>query len=156
MLKLYKLLIRPRMEYVSIVLSPFLKSHMNSIEKVQKFAIKVCVKIWDSSVAYDDLLQPLKHRREVAQLCHLFKILSNLTDYPSANNHIKRRSVPLNSCSINEYSLAPVNCRTLTYKNSFLTIEHWNKIVVTSHYEWWNCVSFKMLISNLNLFCVPT
>ena len=149
------------MEYASIVWSPYLNSHINSLKKVQKFAIKVCLKIWDSSLAYDDLLQlaellPLKHRREVARLCHLFKILLNLTDYQSVNNHIKRRSVPHNSLSINEYSLAPVNCRKLTYKNSFFpkTIEHWNKIAATSHNELLNCTSFvlfKLLISNLIL-----
>ena len=119
MLKLYKSFVRPSLEYASIVWNPYLKSHINNLEKVQKFAIKVCQKIWDSFIAYDKLLQLAellspKHRIEVSCLCHLFKILSNLTDHPPANSHIKQRVVPYNSRFINEYTLELINARMLT------------------------------------------
>ena len=38
-------------------LDPHLKCNIKGMEKVQKFAIKVCLKQWDNSISYLDLLK---------------------------------------------------------------------------------------------------
>ena len=83
LIRLYSSFIRPHLEYASIVWNPSLKSDIDKLEDVQKFALRVCFKSWDSS--YDDLLVksrllPLESRRLQFSLCHLFKILRGLTD----------------------------------------------------------------------------
>ena len=48
------LLIRPHMEHSSIVWSPYLLKEKAAIEKVQHFALRVCLKDW--SLGYDKAL----------------------------------------------------------------------------------------------------
>ncbi len=52
--------IRPNLEYVSIVGNPHLKCNIEGMEKVQKFTIKVCLKQWDNSISYLDILKQAK------------------------------------------------------------------------------------------------
>ncbi len=76
MLKLYKW---PNLEYASIVWNPHLKCNIEDLEKVQKFAIKVCLKQWDYSISYLDILK----QAELGQsLYHLFKFLYNIRHLP--------------------------------------------------------------------------
>ena len=70
-------LIKPSLEYASIVWSPYLKGENQALEKVQKFVRKVCLKTWSSSC--EDLLCPanlltLQNRRKAAQICQHFKL----------------------------------------------------------------------------------
>ena len=52
-----KLFIRPNLEYASIVWSPHLKCNIEGREKVQNFALKVCLyKTVEHSIRYLDLL----------------------------------------------------------------------------------------------------
>ena len=73
LLKLYLSFIRPHLEYSSGVWSPHLKGE---VEKVQKYALKVCMKSWDAS--YADLLSmtslpSMQCRHLQASLCHLLQ-----------------------------------------------------------------------------------
>ena len=86
LLKLYLSHIRPHLEYCSAVWNPHLKGDITELEKVQKYALKVCMKSWDTS--YEDLLATsnvpsLEFRRKHNSVCHLFKVINGLTDYPS-------------------------------------------------------------------------
>ena len=54
---IYTSFIRPSLEYASIVWSPYLMGENQALEKVQKFALKVCLKTWSSS--YEDLYYAL-------------------------------------------------------------------------------------------------
>ena len=54
LLKLYLTTIRPHLEYASPVWNPHHRNEINQIERVQKFAIRMCLKSWNSN--YDDLL----------------------------------------------------------------------------------------------------
>ena len=68
--------IRPHLEYSSGVWSPHLKGEVEAIEKVQKYALKVCMKSWDAS--YADLLSmtslpSMQCRHLQASLCHLLQ-----------------------------------------------------------------------------------
>lgn len=87
LLKLYLSFIRPHLEYSSGVWSPHLKGEVEAIEKVQKYALKVCMKSWDAS--YADLmsmtsLPSMQCRHLQASLCHLYKIVHGLTEFPGA------------------------------------------------------------------------
>ena len=52
--KLYCSFIRPHLEYAAIVWNPGLKREVDALENVQKYALRICTKQWDSS--YDELL----------------------------------------------------------------------------------------------------
>ena len=63
--------VRPLLEYASPVWDPQQKLLVASLERVQKFGLRMCYKHWDLS--YDDLLDwaqipALKTRRTVAKL----------------------------------------------------------------------------------------
>ena len=131
LLKLYKSFIRPHLEYSSIVWSPYLKGEVEALEKVQKFALRVCTKSWDSD--YQDLLQrtsltTLQTRRVQASLCHVYKIIHSLTDFPGAP--VSYREVPYNYRSVNAHSLNVLPFKTSAYENSFFpsAIRNWNKL----------------------------
>ena len=84
LLKLYLSHIRPHLEYCSAVWNPHLKGDIAELEKVQKFALRVCTKSWDTS--YDELLAAsklpsLESRRNHTSIRHLFKIINELTYY---------------------------------------------------------------------------
>ena len=76
LLKLYLSFIRPHLEYSSAVWNPHLKGEVEMIEKVQKYALRMCTNSWELS--YDE------SRRTRASLCHLLKIVHGLTDFPEA------------------------------------------------------------------------
>jgi hypothetical protein len=46
LLQLYKSFIRPHLEYCAIVWNPYLVGDIESFEKVQRFALRVCLKNW--------------------------------------------------------------------------------------------------------------
>ena len=48
LLTLYKSFIRPHLEYGSIVWDPYLAGDVDALEKVQRFALRVCLKNWSS------------------------------------------------------------------------------------------------------------
>ena len=131
LLKLYKSFIRPHLEYSSVVWNPHLKGEIEALEKVQKFALRVCTKSWDSH--YKDLLSrasltSLQTRRVQASLCHLYKIIHNLTDFPEAP--VSNREIPYNNRSVNAQSLSVLPFKTSAYQNSFFpsAICNWNKL----------------------------
>jgi len=76
--KLYLTIVRPHLEYACEVWDPHLDKDIKLIEKVQKFASRVCLKQWNSS--YSDMLTTLnipslKDRRKWAKLSTLYKIV---------------------------------------------------------------------------------
>ena len=87
LLQLYKSFIRPHLEYCSIVWDPYLTKDVETLEKVQRFGLRVCLKNW--TMSHDQLLQQanvssLSVRRAHSKLCHIFKIMNDLTDFPDA------------------------------------------------------------------------
>ena len=88
LLKLYiPKLCKTSPEYSAVVWNPHLKGDIEALKKVQKYALRDCFKSWDSN--YEALLSmaslpSLRERRMQASLCHLFKIINGLTDFPGA------------------------------------------------------------------------
>ena len=83
LVKLYKSLIRPHIEYTCSVWDPHLKKDIQALENVQKFALRICSKSWSSD--YDTLrdtlsISTLSNQREALKL---FNILAGRVIYPS-------------------------------------------------------------------------
>ena len=83
--QLYLSLVRPHLEYATSAWSPHLQKDITMLEKTQRFATKVCTKLWDSS--YHDLLDKLRlptlaQRRLHVDLCLMYKIIHGLMYFP--------------------------------------------------------------------------
>ena len=86
LLQMYISLVRPHLEYASQVWNTYKTGEINSLEGVQKFALRMCTKQWNSS--YNDLLQlcslpTLQQRRLYLDLCTMFKIVQGLFHFPT-------------------------------------------------------------------------
>ncbi len=137
---LYKSFVRPHLEYASAAWSPYHKGEIKQLESIQKFALKVCLKAWNNSVSYDSMLEmsglrSLECRRKIARVCHLFKVIFELTHFP--NNDIHPRVTTHHTRNLTKHSLDPIVSRTYLYKNSFVpaTIELWNNVVMQVEME---------------------
>ena len=97
---------------------PLLKDK-TTIEKVQHFALRVCLKDW--SLNYEESLDLtqlpfLEARRDSASLCFLYIIHQNM-DFESAR--IAARSVARFTRHSNSHQLQLPSCHTTQYQNSF-------------------------------------
>ena len=54
-LKLYLALVKPHLEYTSQVWSPYMLKDVQLLEKVQKFALRICSRMYQSE--YEELLE---------------------------------------------------------------------------------------------------
>ena len=86
---LYKALVRPHLEYCSLVWSPYLKKDILSIEKVQRRVTKMIPSI--SALTYEERLKrtgliSLENRRLRADLLEVFKILKGLVKVDPATH----------------------------------------------------------------------
>ena len=85
LLQLYIYLVHPHQEYASPVWNPYLQKNINTLEDVQKYALRMCSKYWDQ--AYSRLLQlfhipTLSQRRLHLDFCTMFKIVHGLFEFP--------------------------------------------------------------------------
>lgn len=150
LLTLYKAFIRPHLEYNAIVWDPFLLGDIDSLEKVQRFALRVCLKSWsaDREHLYSQSRIPaLVDRRKQARLCHMYKIVNDQTDFPEAP--LQYRAINFVTRSSHSQQLRNIAARTSQYQNSFFprTIAQWNSLpqnLVNSSF-----ITFK---SHLNLY----
>ena len=81
---------------------PHLQCDINSLESVQRFALKVCSQQWDAG--YNELLDmfrlpSLQNRRLYIKFCYLFKIVHGLCYFPPdvvvQNTNLTHSSRPL-------------------------------------------------------------
>ena len=87
LIRLYLTLVRPLLEYGAEVWHPHLIKDTLALENVQKLALRICSKQWQMS--YFDLLDrfklpTLENRRLFLSLCTFFKIIHNISFFPSA------------------------------------------------------------------------
>ena len=74
LLQLYLSFVRPIVEYAAPVWDPHYACHIQALEKVQKFALRMSAKLWDHD--YNQLLllfglPTLESRRKILKLCYL-------------------------------------------------------------------------------------
>ena len=84
LLQLYISLVRPHLEYASPVWNPYLQKNINTLEEVQKFALRMCSKQRDQ--AYSQLLQlfnipTLSECRLYLDLCTMFKVVHDYLNF---------------------------------------------------------------------------
>ena len=85
LLQLYLSLVRPHLEYASPVWNPCMQKHIKQLKDVEKFALRMATKSWDSGyqdlLSLTDIIAP-EPRRAQASLCMLFKIVHGLCFFP--------------------------------------------------------------------------
>ena len=77
LLKMYKALVRPHLEYAAQVWSPYMVKDIQLLEKVQRFALRICSRNYNLS--YEELLDlckipSLQNRRSFLSLCTFYII----------------------------------------------------------------------------------
>ena len=129
--KLYIAIIRPHLEYASQVWDPYLQKDQQTLENIQKFACRVCLKRWDLS--YPAMLRTLSiptlaARRQQLKLCTFFRYVNQLSIAPIAN--ITHRVPPFQSRHIHDLAYVCPIARTNQYMYSFVphTINLWNNL----------------------------
>ena len=125
------MLVRPLLEYATCVWDPYLRKDIN-IEKVQAFALKICLKEWH--VNYDVLIETasiatLEKRRQYLNQCQLYSIINGLSSYESLPT-LPQERVYVNTLRITNRSLAQPFARTQLYYHYFLpsAIRLWNSL----------------------------
>ena len=129
--QLYLSLVRSKLEYAAPVWDPQKTTLCQKLEKVQKFALKVCSKNWSSD--YEHLsnitnLPALSIRREYLKLTYLYQILNGSFIFPNAP--LERCNIPVNLRNSNTIQFVRPICHTNAYMNSFFphTISVWNRL----------------------------
>ena len=77
--QLYLSFVRSYLEYAAPVWDPYCSSHVDILEKVQKFALRICYKAWKeqyTSLLERSGLQPLAIQRKLLKLCYLYQVMS--------------------------------------------------------------------------------
>ena len=116
--RLYVSLVRPLLEYASPAWSPYIIKDINSLESVQKFALKVWLKQWN--MPYCQLLNQshlpdLGTRRKHLSLCYFYNIVNGVHVYPNlplvphSPQHVLR----------NTHSFMQFNAHTNHFQHSF-------------------------------------
>ena len=129
MLQLYRSLFRPpHLEYPSPVWNPYKQKHIKHLENVERFALHMATKSWDSG--YQDLLSmaditSLESRRSQACLYMLFKIIHDLCFFPQTM--ISTRS-NLSQHTNRQLLLQQPFAHSNACQNSFIpnTVHAWN------------------------------
>ena len=135
--QLYVSFVRPHLEYAAPVWDPHLQKDIDKLEKVQKFALRMCTKNW--MAGSDDLLTcnipSLKTRRLYLKLVFLYQLVNDLIVYPS--HGVSHRNLSVNIRHGHPALLHRPFSRTQAYNMSFFphSISVWNTLpvdVVTS------------------------
>ena len=134
LLKLYLGLVRPNLEYAVQVWNPHLAKDIKKLESVQNFALRMCMKRWDSS--YEDLLDAsnltrLSTRRKFLCLMYFYKAVNGLIITP--DNLISTRHCNYYTRSSSHTTYYQPLAHSNLYHNSFFpsTISLWNSLPYT-------------------------
>ena len=146
--QMYVSLVRPHLEYASQVWNTYKTGDINSLENVQKFALRMCAKQWDSS--YNDLLQlfslpSLQQRRLYLDLFTMFKIVHGFFYFPSG---VFVEQAPRLTRSQSRKLFVCPYAHTSSFYNSFVprTVRNWNTF--TAHVPLSFCSSVSSFKTN--------
>lgn len=129
----YKTLVRPMLEYASVVWSPHLEQDKNRLESVQNKAIRFVFNRYDrdfspSSHAHLLSLHSLEHRRTRESIILLHKIVHKMT---RVHAPLSFADIPARTTrSTDALNLVPFRSRLDCFKFSFFprVVEVWNKL----------------------------
>ena len=125
---LYKTLVRPVLEYATVIWSPHLKKDIVSIEQVQRRATKLVKEI--QHLSYNERLvylgiPTLVYRRERADMVQLFKIMNQFDEV-----HLKSLTLSHNPTRGHKYKLDKHHFKYRNTMNSFAArgVNDWNSL----------------------------
>ena len=150
LLTLYKTLVRPILEYGSIVWDPPSPHVSDSLEQIQHFALKIISKSWTtdySSLLFSLGLLSLKHRRKKHKIMLIFKLKNNLSH--TILSPLKPVPPPVRFTRYHSiFNFSPIFCKTSTYFNSFFpsAIKSWNSLPESVK----SCFSFSLFKSRID------
>ena len=110
---------------------PFLIKDIHKMESVQKFALKMCCKRWDSSYSENldqSLLPELSLRRKYLSLSYFYNLINGLFEFPDMPTTLHQLTYSTRS------SHASIYVQPFAHSNSFLysffpkTISLWNSL----------------------------
>jgi len=125
----YQTLVRPLVEYASVVWDPHYVTQIKKLEMVQRSAARFVCNRYHNTSSVTSMLeylnwQSLERRRQIARLCFMYKIVNGLIDIP--------RDIYFFSTirSTKPHTFQTYHCQTNYYKFSFFpyTIVDWNKL----------------------------
>ena len=129
-LRVYKAFIRPQLEYCQQIISPFLKSDIDELEKVQRRATKLLHNIKD--IPYEERLQKLDlyslaERRLRGDMIFTFQILKGFSDIDASKifSKVINRRTRGHSMKL-EFKNSNCEIRKQFFTNRIIT--PWNKL----------------------------
>lgn len=129
----YSTIVRPAIEYASIVWDPYTKKDIGQLDKIQNVALRFIYRRFNRFDSPTDMLRlsnlpTLTQRRKIARLKFLYSLyFHRLGIQPQSYiSQLDTRSTRHR----HSLALTPIFARTNLYKNSFFprTIEDWNKL----------------------------
>ena len=131
LLQLYASLIRPHLEYAVQVWDPFLSKNIQKLELVQKFALKMCCKSWNST--YSEILQQsslptLSFRRKYLCLSYFYNLVNGHFAFPDVPATLYQN--PYNTRSSHSSIYVQPYAHSNSFFNSYFpkTISLWNSL----------------------------
>ena len=124
-----QLLVRSGQIYAAVVWDPYCAGNVSALEKVQKFALKVCTGCWScdySNLLHQSQLPSLSKRRKYIRLCTFFKLLQE-PSFSQVLQLVPRHPYP-NRSHMQTY------IQPFAHKDSFLysfiprTTNEWNQL----------------------------
>jgi hypothetical protein len=118
------------------VWKPHHTSQIATIEKVQKFALRMCYKDWREqyvSLLERSGIQSLADRRKLLDICYLYQLLTGVFNFPDAP--LMHRNLDSRLRSFDPQLLCLPFARTTAYMNSFFprVISFWNSLPSSLH-----------------------
>ena len=148
----YKTLVRPQMEYASIIWDPYTANNISNLEMVQRRAARFVTGDYHRTSSVSTMLhqlqwQTLQERRAVNKVIMMYRIVNNLVAIPST--YMIPTAVTVRGH--NHRFLIPY-CRTQIYKHSFFpdTIRLWNNLPSTV-VDCNSITTFKSELQNIRL-----
>ena len=131
----YKTFVRPILEYACTVWDPHTQDNITKLEAVQRRAARFVVNRYHNTSSVTDMLNQLQwpslqHRRKVARLVMLRKIINN----EAVVNKDCIKTAPFRQRRKHSQQLNLIQCRTAYRQNSFFpkTIRDWNELPETA------------------------
>ena len=134
LIDIYKTMIRPILEYGSIITDNCSVSDSLKLEKVQRTAALICtgaMRRTETKLLFDFLgWEDLSDRRRIAKTVLFYKIVNNLTPVYLTENLNFNENVRYQQRTTNSKQIKSYHCRLTIYKNSFFPqcIKLWNSL----------------------------
>lgn len=129
----YKALIRPTLEYASIIWDPFRAYQINKLEKIQRMAARFILSRYQRTESVQEMLNYLNlptlcDRRKIARLKFFYMLQNGQFNFNTDPYIVARQIRPLRGNHLNHYQIDTANIDA--YKYSFFprTITDWNSL----------------------------